>query len=131
MCKPCEVVAAVAWRRNNVSRARANEDRYRAKDPKRTLDQNRRSNLKRKYGLSLEDWKQMHIDQGNVCAVCRRPADATKKLPQHRVLQVDHCHDTGKIRGLLCVECNTALGKLNHDTDTLARAITYLNGDSQ
>lgn len=57
-------------------------------------------NVKRKYGLSSEDFQNLYETQDGKCALC----DKEKKLV------VDHCHGTGKVRGLLCIRCNTALG---------------------
>ena len=57
---------------------------------------------KRKYGITQEDFDYMYISQGGVCAIC--------ELPYHRTLHVDHNHNTGKVRGLLCKTCNTHLG---------------------
>jgi hypothetical protein len=64
----------------------------------------RRANrLKRKYGLTIEDYDRMADTQGNACVVCREPDDD---------LFVDHDHRTGQVRGLLCNRCNTLLGYL-------------------
>jgi hypothetical protein len=54
-----------------------------------------------------------------VCAICREP-------PGDTALHVDHCHDTGRIRGLLCFRCNSALGNLRHDADVIGRALDYV-----
>lgn len=79
--------------------------------------------LFRRYGLTLDDYNRMLAEQGGGCAICKRPPRG-KTLGQR--LYVDHCHDTGKIRGLLCPGCNTALGQYRHDIETLMRAIAYL-----
>jgi hypothetical protein len=65
----------------------------------------------------------MFATQGGVCAICSAPDESLKKR-----LCVDHCHTTGAVRGLLCDNCNTALGKFRDNADTLRRAITYLEG---
>lgn len=80
----------------------------------------RKVNLKRSYGISLEQYEEMLERQNGVCAVCER------KCSVHPNLSVDHDHVTGKVRGLLCNKCNTALGKLRHDPKILRRAIAYL-----
>ncbi len=76
--------------------------------------------LKSKWGLSLEDYDNMLQKQNGVCAIC------FEKCRSGRRLAIDHCHKTGKIRGLLCGECNNGIGKLKDDPDLLRRAIKYL-----
>ena len=96
---------------------------------KRNPDACKRSDLKKRFGISLETFNEMKQIQNHVCAICGNPETAidhrTKKL---RDLAVDHCHTTGNIRGLLCTRCNTAIGLLQDDVDLLAKAISYLAG---
>ena len=75
--------------------------------------------LKRDYGLTYDQYLCMLKSQGGVCAICG-------KAEEKRRLAVDHCHNTGVIRGLLCGMCNTAIGKLNDDVNLLKKAIEYL-----
>jgi hypothetical protein len=65
----------------------------------------RRHLLKRRYGITLEEYDALFVRQSGTCALCQRP-------PQRRRLAVDHDHETGEIRGLLCVTCNSMLGHL-------------------
>lgn len=76
-------------------------------------------NLKRLYGITIEEYEQMLISQNNVCKICCSS--------DHRKLCVDHCHKTGKIRGLLCNKCNQAIGLLKDSIELLQRTIDYLN----
>ena len=62
---------------------------------------------KKTYGISLEDYERMLIDQGGKCAICGSLDPRAKR--EH--FAVDHCHTTGKVRGLLCIPCNTAIGQ--------------------
>jgi hypothetical protein len=78
----------------------------------------RRRDLMRKYKISLEDYDQMVLNQNGLCLICER-------VPKKRLV-VDHCHKTGKVRGLLCDPCNVALGFLEDDVTLLAKAIKYL-----
>lgn len=98
---------------------------FRKKNP----DACKRSDLKKKYGISLETYNELKESQQHVCAICGLPETAidyrTKKI---RDLAVDHNHDTGEIRGLLCTRCNTAIGLLQDDVVLLANAISYLAG---
>jgi len=63
----------------------------------------------------------MLADQNGVCAICRLPPTGRRKY-----LTVDHCHLTGRIRGLLHVKCNSAIGNLNDDPELLRSALDYL-----
>ena len=72
--------------------------------------------LRTKYGISLEQYRAMCAEQGNKCKICR------KECP----LAVDHCHATGKVRGLLCRACNSAIGKLGDTSDGIRSALKYL-----
>lgn len=74
--------------------------------------------LKTVYGLTTDMIEVMKVAQDNVCAICKKPP---KKWC------VDHDHDTGRIRGLLCYACNTGIGHLGDDTDRLQAAINYLS----
>ena len=84
-------------------------------------------NLMRRYGISENDYKNMFDSQNGCCAVCgtNRPVPSKYKGSPQR-LAVDHCHKTGKIRGLLCFSCNRALGYLKDDVSLLKRAVEYL-----
>lgn len=79
--------------------------------------------LKRLYGLTLADYKRMFADQGGVCAICAEPPTATKGPWK---LHVDHDHETGAVRSLLCTKCNTGLGAFRDRRDLLAKAAMYL-----
>jgi Recombination endonuclease VII len=78
----------------------------------------------RRYGMSGDDYDALMALQGGLCAICRRKPKRRKKC-NHR-LQVDHCHSTNKVRGLLCGNCNTTLGQCDDDTERLLAAIAYL-----
>jgi len=72
--------------------------------------------LATKYGLSMDDFRRMIKKQGGKCAICKR---RTK-------LVTDHCHKTGKVRGLLCSRCNTALGIFGDTLSGLRKAYDYM-----
>ena len=80
---------------------------------------NRKSALKRKYGLTLEDYQLMWDNQGGVCAICGQPEIG-------KLLSVDHNHSTGKIRDLLCDRCNKGIGQAKEDLDIICNMIEYL-----
>lgn len=78
--------------------------------------------LKSQYGLSLNDYNNLLKQQKHQCAICETDeVDAFKGL-----LFVDHCHTSGKVRGLLCHHCNTALGKFKDSERILSKAIEYV-----
>lgn len=72
------------------------------------------------YGLTLHTYKEMLQAQNGVCAICHYPCS------RHKRLSVDHDHDSGKVRGLLCVRCNLLLGVVNDSPEILRNAALYL-----
>jgi hypothetical protein len=74
----------------------------------------------KRYGLTSEQYYEMLEKQNNTCKICN------KKCLSRKSLSVDHCHKTEKVRGLLCVKCNTSLGMLNDDISLFYKAIDYL-----
>jgi hypothetical protein len=101
-CKECECKKRRSWRKNNS-------------------DKVRNSNYKNAYGINLENYNKMFADQAGCCAICKKHQNEfTKKL------SVDHDHQTGNVRALLCNPCNTSLGNMNDDIELLKSAIDYL-----
>lgn len=86
---------------------------------------NRSNHLRSKYNLTLADYEAMHRSQGGLCAICRGPETATRNGIVKN-LAVDHCHATGKIRGLLCQHCNQLFGHARESVAILRAAIEYL-----
>ena len=87
----------------------------------------RRRNNIRRYGITLEDYNTLLEQQNGVCAICKNPETLTVKGKIVN-LSVDHCHDTGVVRGLLCRSCNVGLGNFRDDVNLLETAISYLTG---
>lgn len=87
----------------------------------------RKYQLNHLYGISLEDFDEMYRRQDGRCAICRRPEAELRG--RHTRLCVDHNHDTGAVRGLLCAECNLGIGALRGDDgpELLQRAVEYLS----
>jgi hypothetical protein len=96
--------AAVEWQRNN---------------PERWREIVRRSKLRSFYKITQEDFDAMRFLQGDRCRICR---DAFDKTPH-----IDHDHESGIVRGLLCSLCNTAIGKLRDSSAVVLRAAEYLH----
>lgn len=80
-----------------------------------------KGNLKRLYGITFEEYEQKLTEQNNSCEIC----GIDQIMLGHR-LHVDHCHTTGKIRALLCRDCNTLLGRAKDDPGVLQKAAEYL-----
>ena len=76
----------------------------------------RHYHLKRRYGIGADDLDALVVQQGGVCAICGRDA------PEH----VDHSHDRGVVRGILCFNCNGGLGQFRDSVDSLVNAVAYL-----
>ncbi|WP_406502099.1 endonuclease VII domain-containing protein [Streptomyces sp. NBC_01590] len=75
-----------------------------------------------KYGIGWERRMEIAQEQGDVCPVCGAPDD----IATGEGLHVDHCHDSGAVRGLLCGACNRAIGLMRDNIDVLRAAISYL-----
>lgn len=87
--------------------------------------------LKRLYGMTIQDYYSLLEMQNNVCAICfKQETILDNKQGIIRRLAVDHCHETGKIRGLLCYRCNIGLGKFRHSIQILENATKYLNNQT-
>jgi Recombination endonuclease VII/HNH endonuclease len=80
----------------------------------------------RKFGVTRKQYGDMLLAQDGCCAICRQPETATRNSVV-KALAVDHCHDTGVVRGLLCVQCNTGIGKFKDNRNLLLSAIKYLD----
>lgn len=82
-----------------------------------TIDCAREASRARQYGLTVEQYRGLRAQQGDACAICGTTTG---------VLHIDHCHESGKVRGLLCQPCNFGLGNFSDNVDRMARAIAYL-----
>lgn len=84
-------------------------------------------NLRKKYGITPAIYQQMHAAQGGVCAICKKVETRRHRTTRKPLdLVVDHCHQTGAVRGLLCSNCNGGLGSFDDDLARLRAAIAYL-----
>ena len=95
---------------------------------KRKGKTNLRADAIRQYGLTIEQYEQMEEYQDHKCKICGCVETSVDKNKNVRRLAIDHNHETGQIRGLLCSPCNTALGGFKDNIDSLKRAILYLEG---
>lgn len=113
---------AKTYYERNKEKVKVRNAKYRElnKEQRKIVDFN--SHLKRKYNITLDEWNDLFEKQSGCCAICRKhQSEVPKKF------SVDHCHKTGRVRGLLCFDCNTSLGKFNDDINLLRKAIDYLS----
>lgn len=109
-------------RRRTVCRAcqnSAEKNRKAVADPEKWKASRRAAIIKHKYGITIEEFDEILVRQGGICAICKRP-------PVRPC--VDHCHATGKVRAILCGNCNTGIGMLGDDICLLVAATEYLRG---
>src|SRR3954463_3846538 len=111
------------YRERAYVRASEIERQARYKADGRREKVSRKSALKKKFGITPEQYGEMLLQQGGVCAICRV---GTTCLRGH-TMPVDHDHKTGKVRGLLCGTCNSLLGYAKDDPAVLKSAIQYLS----
>lgn len=106
------------WREDNPEKYEEWRRRNREENRERIAAVNRRAYLQRKYGLSPDDFEFLVVAQGGKCRICEA-AEGEK-------LHVDHHHDSGLVRGLLCGKCNKAIGLLDEDPQLFEAATSYL-----
>ncbi len=111
-CKAC---------RSEQSRARYNSNRHEILERRREWRRESGAYRRQAYGLSKEEFTSLVAAQNGRCAICF-------EVPAGRGFHVDHCHRTGRIRGLLCRGCNLALGNMKDDPVRLVKAADYLRG---
>lgn len=130
-CKDCQKEVSRKYYENNgeVMRERiyayqkANpEVQARARAKRKANGKRRLQDIRQNYGVSPSQYAEMLERAGGLCEICGRvPSEVSKKGPC-----VDHCHDSGKVRGILCSPCNSALGGFRDDPEVLRKAIEYL-----
>lgn len=107
-----------AYRAANREKIYAQQKEYRLRNRVAISHRNR----KKKYGILPDDLHRMIEAQGGKCPICRLDLDPTG----YRKIHIDHDHATGKLRGVLCSNCNLGIGHLREDPERMLRAINYL-----
>lgn len=114
LCRTCgEVKPHSEWHRNATA-----SDGLATRCKACRAERGRQDHLKRQYGITEAERDELIASQGGVCCICLAAA------PEH----VDHCHKTGRVRGVLCFSCNAALGQFKDRPDAIRRAAAYVEG---
>ena len=111
-CRPCNNEKQRQYRAENREKSNNYSKLY------KHTDKCRDKMLKKTYGISLEDYNNLLKSQNNCCTIC--------KSRDNIRLSVDHCHKTGKVRGLLCGRCNRVIGLMGENKKWLQNAVLYL-----
>lgn len=85
--------------------------------------------LKRRYGMTLDDYETMLASQNGVCAICKKPETHQSRGSEVQPLSVDHSHTTKRVRGLICDSCNKGIQAFRDDPELIQRAIEFLEND--
>lgn len=117
------------WRELNREDYNKRRKEWADKNRQKRTAQSRNSLLQRKYGLSLKEFNSMLVKQNYACAICcKKPVQRKDRMGRIDLnLRVDHCHKTFKVRGLLCHNCNSALGHFKDNVEILKNAIAYID----
>lgn len=123
ICKSCVIHRSVEWERTHKKKAAEKKKQWAEANPDKVIAASRRRQLKL-FNLTEKDYQSLLHKQQGKCAICDTvfPGGAGKNFA------VDHCHETGLIRGLLCFACNTGIGKLKDNAELLIKAAQYLQG---
>jgi hypothetical protein len=130
-CKECSKSASKVWRKNNPVRYRANRTSW-EKDNLELARKRRLTRLKRRYKISKERIEELLKAQDFKCAICKVPLHSPGDLkPKKETAKpiVDHSHEDGHVRGILCSACNVALGLLEDDLVIIKAAYQYIKRD--
>lgn len=108
------------------------DKKYRLDNPEKFKRKYRKHSLKKKYGITIEDKERMLKNQGYKCAICCEELFLFGDLKdKNKIARVDHNHDTGEVRGLLCDKCNRGLGFFRDNEEYLINAASYLKEHKQ
>ena len=114
------------WHVENREKLKQQKRDWYHQNKERAREQQLKSYRQRTYGVSHDEYMEMLEEQDYVCAICNKPEELLNPSGETRPLCIDHCHDTGKVRGLLCNRCNILLSRAQDSVEILANAINYL-----
>ena len=118
------------WNEKNKDRIKQQKKEYYQQTKKERTD----TDIKYKYGISLEQYNTMRKDQNYSCVCCGITEIELEELypnSQHKKLFIDHCHESKKVRALLCGRCNTFIGYIEKRADLLDIVLKYINEHKQ
>lgn len=136
-CKECRLQPSAEWRKRNAEKRREYQREYYKRNREaaleysrriRTPKYNREKNIYSKYGITQDEFLSLLKSQENKCACCGKEFVDT---PSKRGAYIDHCHNSKRVRGLLCNRCNAGIGFLGDTIEGIQRAIDYLQRAKQ
>lgn len=113
------------WYAKNKEKARAQRKAWAVRNPEKRKVVLRNTNLKSNFGITQEDWDRLFSEQDKRCQICKC------NVPRGGRWATDHCHTTGKIRGILCMRCNTAIGGMMDNPEFLREAANYVESHAR
>lgn len=117
-CKPCTNSHMAKRHKEGKSQE------WKKRNPEKAKEVQRRAIFKMKYGITLEEYEALLKKQNGICAICKEPCRSGRRLC------VDHNHETGQVRGLLCVYCNrNIVGIIDTSKELVMRALKYVDGE--
>ena len=122
ICRKCVSLCYKKYRKTEQGRAKIRRQQKKYGRSKQGRESSRRTRIKYVYGLTLEQHKQIYLNQNGCCKLCGDSVAYTK-------IYTDHNHVTGKVRGFLCHRCNTGIGFLGDTVEGLQKAVKYLKGN--
>lgn len=138
VCRECRRNQVAQFKKRNPDKVKATQkaarnkriEYYQEYDRKRNQTEERKRykrnlELVKRYGITLEEYEKRIDEQNRLCPICQKEL---KPFTKHGA-SVDHCHNSLQIRGILCNKCNSLLGFVNDDVDSLKRAIQYLGSE--
>lgn len=123
-CIPCAKSLAKKSYEGNRQKVIDRSARWRANNPEKVQEIGYRARLKKSFGMTLEEYNEIFESQNGKCLICESTGRGGRS--KRYQLFVDHCHKTGKVRGLLCMKCNSAIGYFDEDIARMKSAISYL-----
>ncbi len=123
-CLSCAREIQKEWRLANPEKYKKQQRMSYQKHRKQRIADSHRIRLKSRFGLTVEEFEQMRINQNDICPICHNKM--IKGSSDKRGMAIDHNHATNVVRDLLCQSCNRGLGIFDEDIDSLKRAIEYL-----
>lgn len=124
LCRPCAKIVLSEVRARQ--RAHPNYEKFRKEQLVKTRARRKAFSLRVNYGIDLKEYEALYAAQNGQCAICGCVGGPAPRNKEVLILNVDHDHTTGKVRGLLCRACNQGLGLFRDSLQNLESAITYL-----